>query len=66
MAEELLRGEYLPADETPKPAVACRSREYLGPILPSLADLPVRGLAELTPTAWAARSSPTTPVQSVP
>jgi transposase len=31
-------------------------RNYLSAILPGLADLPVRRVAELTPTAWAARS----------
>jgi transposase len=31
-------------------------RDYLAAILPGLADLPVRRVAELTPTAWAARS----------
>jgi transposase len=31
-------------------------RDYLASILPGLADLPVRRAAELTPTAWAARS----------
>jgi transposase len=31
-------------------------RDYLAAILPGLADLPVSRVAELTPTAWAARS----------
>jgi hypothetical protein len=31
-------------------------RDYLGSILPGLADLPVSRIAKLTPTAWAARS----------
>jgi transposase len=31
-------------------------RNYLASILPGLADLPVKRVAELTPTAWAARS----------
>ena len=31
-------------------------RDYLAAILPGLADLPVRRVAELTPTAWATRS----------
>ena len=31
-------------------------RDYLTAILPGLADLPVSRVAELTPTAWAARS----------
>jgi transposase len=31
-------------------------RDYLGSILPGLADLPVSRVAELTPGAWAARS----------
>ena len=31
-------------------------RDYLASILPGLADLPVRRVAELTPTAWAART----------
>ena len=30
-------------------------RHYLGSILPGSADLPVRRVAELTPTAWSAR-----------
>jgi transposase len=30
--------------------------DYLAAILPGLADLPVSRVAELTPTAWAARS----------
>ena len=30
-------------------------RDYLASILPGLADLPVSRVAELTPTAWAAR-----------
>jgi hypothetical protein len=31
-------------------------RDYLAAILPGLADLPMSQVAELTPTAWAARS----------
>ena len=31
-------------------------RDYLTAILPGIADLPVSRVAELTPTAWAARS----------
>jgi hypothetical protein len=31
-------------------------RDYLASILPGLAELPVKRVAELTPTAWAARS----------
>jgi len=31
-------------------------RDYLAAILPGLGDLPVSRVAELTPTAWAARS----------
>jgi transposase len=31
-------------------------RDYLAAILPGLADLPVSRVAELTPTAWTARS----------
>jgi hypothetical protein len=31
-------------------------RDYLAAILPGLAELPVRHVAELTPTAWAART----------
>jgi transposase len=31
-------------------------RDYLADILPGLSDLPVSRVAELTPTAWAARS----------
>ena len=31
-------------------------RDYLGSILPGLADFPVRRVAALTPTTWAARS----------
>jgi transposase len=30
-------------------------REYLGSVLPGLADLPVQRVGELTPAAWAAR-----------
>jgi transposase len=30
-------------------------REYLADILPALADMSIQRLAELTPTAWAAR-----------
>jgi hypothetical protein len=30
-------------------------RDYLASILPGLADLPVRRVAALTPTAWVAR-----------
>src|SRR5215468_4496225 len=30
-------------------------RNYLGSVLPGLADFPINRLAELTPTAWAAR-----------
>jgi hypothetical protein len=29
-------------------------REYLGSVLPGLADFPVQRVAELTPQAWAA------------
>ena len=41
---------------------ACRRlnipvRHYLGSILPGLANFPVNRIAELTPTAWAARIS---------
>ncbi len=31
-------------------------REYLAAILPGLADTPIRHVAELTPTAWAAKA----------
>jgi transposase len=31
-------------------------RDYLGSVLPGLADFPINRVAELTPTAWAARS----------
>ena len=31
-------------------------REYLGAVLPGLADTSVQKLPELTPTAWASRS----------
>jgi hypothetical protein len=31
-------------------------RDYLASILPGLAELPVKRVAELTPAAWAARS----------
>ena len=30
-------------------------REYLGAVLPGLADVSIQRLAELTPAAWAAR-----------
>lgn len=33
-----------------------RARDYLGAVLPGLADLPIRRAAELTPSAWAARN----------
>ena len=29
-------------------------RDYLGSVLPGLADFPIRRIAELTPAAWAA------------
>jgi transposase len=31
-------------------------RAYLGSVLPGLADFPINRIAELTPTAWAARN----------
>jgi hypothetical protein len=31
-------------------------RDYLGSALPGLADFPISRIAELTPTAWAARN----------
>jgi len=31
-------------------------RDYLGSVLPGLADLPINRVAELTPSAWAARN----------
>jgi hypothetical protein len=31
-------------------------RDYLGSVLPGLAELPLKRVAELTPTAWVARS----------
>ena len=31
-------------------------RDYLGSVLPGLADFPTNRVAELTPTAWAARN----------
>jgi transposase len=31
-------------------------RDYLGSVLPGLADFPISRIAELTPTAWAARN----------
>ena len=31
-------------------------RDYLGSVLPELADFPISRIAELTPTAWAARN----------
>ncbi|MBE3087860.1 MAG: IS66 family transposase, partial [Chloroflexi bacterium] len=31
-------------------------REYLGAVLPGLADVSIQRLAELTPAAWAARN----------
>jgi hypothetical protein len=30
-------------------------RNYLGSVLPGLASFPINRIAELTPTAWAAR-----------
>ena len=33
-------------------------RDYLGKILPGLADTPIQRVAELTPAAWAARHTP--------
>ena len=33
-----------------------RIREYLGAILPGLADVRIQKLPDLTPAAWAARS----------
>jgi hypothetical protein len=32
-----------------------RTRDYLGSILPGLADFPIQRVAELTPAAWAAQ-----------
>jgi transposase len=32
-----------------------RVRDYLASVLPGLADFPINRVAELTPTAWAAR-----------
>jgi transposase len=32
-------------------------RDYLGSVLPGLADFPINRIGELTPGAWAARSS---------
>jgi hypothetical protein len=31
-------------------------RDYLGPVLPGLADSPINQIAELTPNAWAFRN----------
>ena len=31
-------------------------RDYLGSVLPGLADFPIKRVAELTPSAWAARN----------
>ena len=31
-------------------------RDYLGSVLPGLADFPINRIAELTPTAWAVRN----------
>ena len=31
-------------------------RDYLGSVLPGLADFPINRIAELTPSAWAARN----------
>jgi transposase len=31
-------------------------REYLGPVLPGLAEVSIQKLAEVTPAAWAARN----------
>ena len=33
-----------------------RVRDYLGSVLPGLADFPINRVAELTPSAWAARN----------
>src|SRR5271165_3955634 len=45
-------------DETRETSLSLKIpiRNYLASILPGLADLPVRRVVELTPTAWAARS----------
>jgi hypothetical protein len=40
-------------------------RDYLGSVLPGLANLPVNRVAELTPGAWLARRKPvTSPIPS--
>ncbi|MBV8097304.1 MAG: hypothetical protein JO110_29480 [Acetobacteraceae bacterium] len=36
-------------------------REYLGEILPGLADYPVKRVGELTPAAWKARRAAAAP-----
>lgn len=33
-------------------------RDYLGSVLPGLANFPIRRIAELTPAAWAAARTP--------
>jgi hypothetical protein len=33
-----------------------RVRDYLGSVLPGLANFPINRVAELTPSAWAARN----------
>jgi hypothetical protein len=63
---ELIEGEIallsIPtAGAIPSIVETCRRlripvRDYLAAILPGLADLPMSQVAELTPTAWTARS----------
>jgi len=37
------------------PATQRCGRDYLGSVLPGLANFPINRIAELTPAAWAAR-----------
>ena len=39
-------------------------RDYLGSVLPGLADRPINQTAELTPAAWANRNASATPLTS--
>jgi hypothetical protein len=43
--------------DDPRGLCCCRMRDYLAAILPGLADLPIKRLAELTPAAWTASRS---------
>jgi transposase len=41
-------------------------RDYLGSVLPGLADFPINRVAELTPTAWATRNQPSKSGDHIP